>query len=439
MRPLGYCRHLRSYGWEPCVLTTNPENTYPLHKRDANLERRIPYGVPVIRVPYVDRLSQLLQLRDRVCGLWKGISSKSAVTVQPKSGEGEGAGDSKGRPSLKQALLEAIFEFPDRQCSWAAEAVQAGRSFGQPDIPDAVFATGGPWTSFVVGHELATHFRCPLLLDYRDPWTCNPYYSYSSPFLRWRAHRLEERLFRLASRVVANTEELKQEFAVQFPALAQKVVCIPNGYDREIVGAGESVAQNFASSEESGYEFCHFGTVYGRRTPKALFKAVLTLFQNHAIAPKQIKMRFVGGWDVADVECNRFAEELEAHGFLKREPAVAHDACMREMSRSNTLLVLQPDSPMQIPAKIYEYVATGRPLLLVGGEGATANLVRRHSLGLDTPNDAVAIRALLEDLAGGQRRLMPPSAKEIARFDYHQLAGELSSVLDAAVGAGQAL
>ncbi len=436
MRPLGFCRHLPDYGWEPRVLTTNPENTYPPHKRDANLGRRIPSRIPVMRVPYVDRLSRLLGMRDRVRRLWRR-SSEPVALDQSKGGEGVAGVNTDRRPSLKQALLEAMFEFPDRQCSWAAQAVRAVRSSGHHEIPDVVFATGGPWTSFVVGYQLATYFHCPLVLDYRDPWTCNPYYSYSIPMLHRRAQRLEARLFRSASRIVANTEELKQEFVRQFGDHVHKVVCIPNGYDRDIVGGDVSVTRDMVSADGGGYELCHFGTVYGRRTPKALFEAVLALRQDFGVTPKQVRMRFVGAWDVVDPECNRYAADLERQGFLKRQPAVAHDACMREMIRANTLLVLQPDSPMQVPAKIYEYVATGRPLLLVGGEGATANLVRRHALGIDTANDAAAIRTLLYALVGGQRHLTAPSTAAIDRFDYRHLTGELSGLFDAALGDGQ--
>ncbi len=103
------------------------------------------------------------------------------------------------------------------------------------------------------------------------------------------------------------------------------------------------------------------------------------------------------------------------------------------MKRSSVLLVLQPDSPLQVPAKIYEYVATGRPLLLIGGEGATANLVNRHALGVSSPNQVESIKVLLQELATGKQKLVPPDPARVNRFEYRSLTGELSAVLDAAV------
>ena len=119
------------------------------------------------------------------------------------------------------------------------------------------------------------------------------------------------------------------------------------------------------------------------------------MFRDGRLKPDAIRLRFVGGWDPLTKSVSDWQSSLEQHGFLRREPAISHSLCLAEMKRSSVLLVLQPDSPLQVPAKIYEYVATGRPLLLIGGEGATANLVNRHALGVSSPNQVESIKALL--------------------------------------------
>jgi hypothetical protein len=100
------------------------------------------------------------------------------------------------------------------------------------------------------------------------------------------------------------------------------------------------------------------------------------------------------------------------------------------MREADALLVIQPDSPLQIPGKIYEYLATRRPLLLVGGEGATANLVQRHRLGLACRNDADEIREVMTDVLEGRRALSASPQEEIDRFNYRSLTADLARVLD---------
>ncbi len=434
MRPLGFCRNLATYGWQPEVLTTTPECVYPSHQVDLKLGERVPAGIEVIRVPYVDRLQRVLQYREMIRRI---VRRPAPPQSEKKTGAAPMPSDSSAsRSTLKDFILDWAFAFPDRQCGWTRRAVQKLQTLVGKDIPDVIFATGGPWTSFLIGTSLAKFFNRPLVLDYRDPWNGNPYYCFSSNMLTRKSRVAEERVCQLASHVIANTEELRDRLIEEFGSLRGRCTWIPNGFDRE-TSTPEQLSPGSSDNgpTSSGYELCHFGTVYGKRTPRVLLQAVWELFQDSQLKPETMRLRFVGGWDTADQECEGYAVNLEKHGFLRREPPISHSACLREMQRSSVLLVLQPDSPLQVPAKIYEYIATGRPLLLIGGEGATANLVARHGFGVSSPNHLTRIKALLKDVTTGAQQLVPPDAARVNRFDYQSLTGELAAILDAVVRA----
>ncbi|MBA2486064.1 MAG: glycosyltransferase [Nitrospira sp.] len=439
MRPLGFCRNLPDYGWQPQVLTTTPECVYPAHQVDMKLGERVPGTIDVMRVPYKDRLQQVLQYRERLRGLLRKTVDTDWEKRQDKTRGVTSAGQSGAlRASVKDLLLDWVFAFPDRQWGWYAPAVRHLQQIDEKETPDVVFATGGPWTNFLVGCALAKRLKRPLVLDYRDPWNCNPYYSFSSPMLTRKSQMAEAQACRAASRIIANTEELRDRLVKEYSDLRERCTWIPNGFDREVLAAKDAFDRKAADNQISGgYELCHFGTVYGKRTPRVLFQAVWELFRDGHLKPDAIRLRFVGGWDSTDQECERYALDLEQHGFLRREPPVSHSRCLKEMNRSPVLLVLQPDSPLQVPGKIYEYVATGRPLLLIGGEGATANLVNRHALGVSCPNQIANIKALLNELSTGTRKLVPPDATRVNRFEYRSLTGELATVLDAAMRGGE--
>src|SRR5574340_1252570 len=432
MRPLGFCRNLPGYGWQPHVLTTTPECVYPIHQVDEKLGERVPATVEVIRVPYTDRLQQLLQYREQVRGIFRKSAAQDQEQRDQKSQVDSAVQSGGTRANLKDFLLDWAFAFPDRQCGWYAPAVRQLQHINEKDIPDAIFATGGPWTNFLVGAALAERFKRPLVLDYRDPWNCNPYYSFSSQVLARKSKMVEAQVCRTASRVIANTAELRDRLVQEYGELHGRCIWISNGFDRDVL-ATEQISDGISDTVamSAAYELCHFGTVYGKRTPRVLLQAVWELFRDGRLKSEAVRLRFVGGWDTTDQECERYAVDLEKHGFLRREPQMSHSICLREMKRSSVLLVLQPDSPLQVPAKIYEYVATGRPLLLIGGEGATANLVDRHALGISCPNQLTSIKTLLIELAGGRQKLVPPDAMNVRQFEYRSLAGEVAAVLDA--------
>ena len=88
---------------------------------------------------------------------------------------------------------------------------------------------------------------------------------------------------------------------------------------------------------------------------------------------------------------------------------------------------------MQIPGKIYEYVATGRPLFLVGGEGATASLVRTQELGYVCADDREDLCEALAALVERRLSIAPPAPETIAAFGYAAITRQLAGVLDEVV------
>jgi glycosyltransferase involved in cell wall biosynthesis len=435
MRPLGFCRHLEVYGWRSTVLATTPESVYPPHPIDRQLEVHVPGSVRVERVGYRDSLSRLIDMRERVRNSFlrcppfpnsiETAGSRGPATVVPQK-------QRSVLSVLKDAILDWMFAFPDRQVSWIAPAVARILTLKGQTRPDVVLATGGPWTNFVVGRVLAHRLRCPLIVDYRDPWTCNPYYSFGARFLTEKARRLERSICGAASRVITNTEELKTKLCVEYPEIEQKCIAIPNGFDPEILGTESYNVGHTAGPEPvaKGYELCHFGTVYGKRTPGMLFQAVWELYQEGVLKSEQLRLRFVGAWESTDEECNNLAQDLEKHGLLARESPMSHQLCVNHMKKAPVLLVVQPESPLQVPGKIYEYIAVGRPLLLIGGEGATAGLVQRHSLGVTCPNELKELKKTLRQLVSGSIRLTPPDRHTVERFSYRRLASSLADALN---------
>lgn len=439
MRPLGFCRHLPECGWAPRVVAVDPWTLSPRPVIDATLGRRVPAAVHVDRVGHPTPMAALVRWRDAVrrmlssparirssAGLQTCVSETPtdlAVRTPARLTTRRGAG-------LRACLLEHLFLIPDAQRYWYSRAIAAAASGERPDV---VYATGGPWTSLLAGRALARRFGVPFVADFRDPWVRNPFRTYA-PFVRARSRRLERAVCRAASHVVANTIELRDRFAADYPEMRGKFVAVSNGFDDEDgPDDGESMdARRLTASPP--VDLWHFGTVYGKRSPEALLHAVASAIDGGRLDATSIRVHFVGGWELTDdAPASRLAHRLEPSGVVVREAAVPHRQCLALMRRAPVLLVIQPESPLQVPGKIFEYVATRRPMLVVGGEGATASLVARHSLGRSVPNDAAAIETLLVGLANGEALAAPPP-DATAQFMYRTLTAQLAAVLDAAVG-----
>jgi hypothetical protein len=102
------------------------------------------------------------------------------------------------------------------------------------------------------------------------------------------------------------------------------------------------------------------------------------------------------------------------------------------MLDASALLILQPVTTVAIPAKLYEYLAAGRPILaLAEPDGDTAELVLRSGRGIVAlAEDDDAVEAAL--VAVVERAQQPATPISPQLYDGTLRAAELEQVLLAA-------
>ena len=441
MRPLGFCRYLEQHGWQPHILTTDVESVYPPMALDTHLSGRLSADIPIMRVPHPNPLWSLIRTRDQLRQTLRGgnrqhCQDDDSVPVLPPSRHM----NSRSIWATCKDFVSDCLVFPDSQRFWFRPALKAGLRICRESPPDAIVATGSPWTSLLVGSALAEQTRIPFIADFRDPWTAPNFHAHVlSPALLDKAKQLENKVCATATRVIANTPELRDQLLADHAGLtglaelADRCVTITNGFDGKAIGLdNQTDCRTQDISSRPALELCHFGGVYGERNPLPLLQALKALAVEQSIQPGQLRVRFVGSWDQADKDIPQLAQELEQRGLLRRDPPVSHSRSLQLMQHAPILLVLHPNAPLQIPAKLYEYIATQRPLVVIGGEGATTRLVEQEQLGRSCPNQMVEIKNLLAALLSGQLQLEPPAPANVARFDYQMLTGKLVEVLNTA-------
>lgn len=431
VRPAAFCRYLPAHGYAPHVLTTPPANVHPPVKLDDSLAALVPPGTRVEALPYVDRRALLLGLRRRLRGASAaGATAAAAAPPAPASASASAGHDGRGLRALRDELVKRLFMFPDQQKDWGGAVLRRVRALAADERPHLVFATGSPWSALLTGLAAARILGVPFVADFRDPWTENLKRDFSPRLARLAAQR-EREVLAGATRVIANTERLREHFAAYDPAIARKTVTITNGIHdalRALMRGGGAIERPRARRE-----LRYFGTINRQRVPRALLRAVDELAADGRLAPGDLALSFTGGWAALDPATEELLARLEQRGLVERTPAVPYEECIRQMKVSDHLLVLQQGFPMQIPAKIYEYLATGRPLVVIGGEGATADLVVRAGVGRVCADEVEPIKRLLLDLVAADDGDVSADPALLARFDYAELAGSLAHTFDAAI------
>jgi glycosyltransferase involved in cell wall biosynthesis len=228
---------------------------------------------------------------------------------------------------------------------------------------------------------------------------------------------------RRADLVTTVTEPITRDLAER---VSTPVMTLTNGFDPD-----ERVR---ASKEDAGLEPDRFSLVYtgrlafARSTPRPFLDAVRALRFRAPDAAGRLEAVFAG--PLSDGERALLAApDLDGlvrwAGNLRRAEALALQAA------ADGLLLVVPASRSRsvATAKLYEYLATGRPILVLGEENAAAGTVREAGAGIVTAaDDPERIAADLERLVtGGESRGASNGAVE--RYAYPNLAARLAERL----------
>tara|TARA_R110001599_G_scaffold353742_2_gene596058 strand:+ start:38701 stop:40074 length:1374 start_codon:yes stop_codon:yes gene_type:complete len=435
LRPVGFSRHLGEYGYLPHIVSTDLHDVHPPVAIDQSLTRLIPEVAEVDRLKHINYLKELLAFRETMRS-WLPVTHSTSThsasehsLPKPQIGTDDAAKANEPGPfkRLKSEFLNQIFLFPDHQKPWISAVLNHVKRLPKEKRPELVYATANPWSALVAGQKVADCLDIPFVADFRDPWTRNPKPAESDRLAK-KALKLEREIVGRADRVIANTEELKMAFVEDYPEFATKFVSITNGFNDILLKQDEP--EKAAVKKQAATELCHFGSVYELRNPLQLLQSVDQLLMAGALVPGDLIIRFIGNWLVESPDCNRLVEELEAKGLVTREPSLSHENYLAAMRQADNLLILQQDFPLQIPGKIYEYISSGRPLVVVGGEGATANLIQRHGLGAAFPNRVDDLKVHLIELVRNGNGFKAVDISQIDNFNYSALTAKLADVFD---------
>jgi len=330
--------------------------------------------------------------------------------------------------SLRGRYLQ-LFALPDRWVSWCLGAIPAGLKIVRRARPSVLWSTYPIASAHLIGLALQRLTGLPWIADLRDPMIDDAYPT--DPWMRKAAAWVERRTVRHATRIVCTTPGAVRSYRLRYPELPPERFClIENGYDEEEFT--HAVAQ--ARPAGGPFTLLHSGIVYpSERDPGPLFAALGQLKRQGAL--DAAGFRLVLRASVHEDLLQRLATEHGIGDLVEIAPALPYRAALAEMLGADGLLVLQAaNCNDQVPAKLYEYLRAGRPVLaLTDPAGDTAALMR--AAAIDTVaalDDAAAIAAaLLRFLGLARAGRAPVAALAFVRAQAREArTAQLAALLD---------
>lgn len=426
-RTLNFVRQLAARGHRIGVVTTSSSVGF---RRDNGLLARVPSDVPIGRAWHVDPFLLLARLRGQRDSA--GAAAPNGALGSASTGDAEPMG-------FQRAIdwLTRLADVPDRYASWILPAFVRGIFLAGRLRPQVIYSTAPPASAHLAALLLADVLGLPLVADLRDPWAVNPFRSVPYSSLRELDDALEALVVKRARRVILNTPLAERDYVERYGD-AQKFTTIQNGISPDLFELPRATPP-----VGNTVQLLHVGSIYGRRSPLPFVRALQQLRKTKPQLAARIEVTQIGPIE----DGGALIAELAACGVADRftlSPSVSHAEAFRASTAAHALLLLgvsgeRPE--VQVPAKLFEYLATGRPILALAKPGG-AILATLERAGADyecaDPDDVESIGRALESIvlrvdalakAGG------PSLGGASPYRYETLAIQLEEILDRAVGA----
>jgi len=387
-RTLRFVRHLPKFGWEPLVLSADPR---AYERTSGDLLADVPEDVVVRRAFALDTARHLA-----IGGRYVGALAR-----------------------------------PDRWVTWKYAAVRDGLRMIREFRPQAIWSTYPIATAHLIGAGLHRKSGLPWLADFRDPMAQE---GYPADPLTWRSFRaIEEHTLGAARFCTFTTPGAARLYRERYPASAERVAVLENGYDEESFADAPAGA---APLNPGAVTLLHSGIVYpAERDPAQFFAALGRLKAAGALQPGSLIVRFRA--PVHDDLLNSLAARHGVGELIDCRPPIPYREALAEMLAADGLLVMQAaNCNEQIPAKIYEYLRANRPILsLTDPQGDTAAALRQAGAvdiaRLDSADDICRLLpAFLAAVRAGRAALPDPQA--VADASREGRTAQLARLLDAA-------
>lgn len=417
-----FARYLPSEGWQPVIYT--PENPEQLAV-DHSLEKEIPEEAEIIKT----HITEPYELYKKF--LRRSGHGKEAVEVNPVNAQNK---------SLAQKVamwVRGNFFRPDPRCMWIRPSVKYLKKYLEEHPVDLIVSTGPPQSMHLIGRRLAKKTGLPWIADFRDPWTKIFYFKHLSMTRateRWH-HKMEKKVLDDATVVVAVSPLVQKEFQ---EVTKTPVELITNGFDES--DYPETNASESAGGPDKDFTVTHTGLFAADGNPTVLWDVLAEKCTEDSDFRKHLKIKLIGKTDIQiirSIEDAGLKDNLIDLGYQPHEVAV-------DEQRKASLLILplrkEPEYKAVLPGKLFEYIASRRPVLGIGQpDGAMAMIMDSTKTGtvLDW-NDREAVGRFIDRCwCDHCKGTLTVEGTDISQFTRRNLTCRMAELFDRIVSGKQ--
>ncbi len=402
-RPLKFVKYLREFGWNPIVLCPEP-GLYKVF--DESLEQELKEIDPEIHHVPGKTPFHLFGGKKRTARYLPDLASK-----------------------LIRKLLR-LFMYPDNKKGWIEPAITKARELIAEKNIDLIFSTAPPFSNHLIGSELKDEFDLPLVLDYRDSWTQNQFFTDLYGWQKTKMRELESQCIFRADVITGLDEVTLKDIKEKYSATQARFEIVEHGFDPKDFG-GE--VESSIRYQEGKLNLLYSGTFVEHNQPDTFLEGVAHGIEKGLFTREDLQLHFQGG---LNKEIRDQIDRLDIGQNVIEYPYMDHKKAVANLKKADALWVLEnydPNLPQIKNGKLFEYFGSHKPIFGVLNPGVSEQLIHAYQGGyvadVQNPHDiALTLEKMISDWRDGNFK--KPDLKFVEKYNRRLLTKKLAGIFD---------
>ncbi|MBX7151663.1 glycosyltransferase [bacterium] len=352
LRPFKFAVHLREFGWKPTIVTFGTDQNLLTEKERHALE-----GIEVLSLkPPMDRT------QTSESHLNKNAPPKANLT----------------------SFVDQWFPIDTWLPFWWSQHFQLLKIVHKIK-PHVLWSTADPWSSHVAALSMSKQFKIPWIADFRDPWTLCPVRNHH----RWNISRNIDRLYekqilKRASRIVFTARQTEERYRTSYPVYSEKMKTIYNSFESEAV---EKNGDENALTVKDQLNVVFFGKF---RTLSSAKNIIEVIAECKTIDPELGSFIRIFSFGNLNHNDRCYAEKRGVLNQFNVLDPVLPEMAYETLKRFDVLLLSTSDQRNDIiPAKLWDYLPAGKPILSLSQNNEIENILRTTNTGIQFSDNSV--------------------------------------------------
>ncbi len=353
-RALATANAFSDAGWRVTVLTTTEDAFERFTGTDPSLTAHVRPDVDVRRIPFdwpaqETDIRTYSRLRVLVPPVWRRLRVWRDRAHFPEAGYGP----------------------------WRGALTRTAAEVHRDDPVDLVVATANPYVTFAAAHALHRASGVPYVMDYRDAWMLDVFTGGLLHSRRSRAARIERAALADAAEIWFVNEPIRKWHAQEHPTVADRMHVVANGWDPDVLtvpapapaeasAAAPARSTSPTAGDDGPVRFGYLGTV----TPKVPLAELLAGWRTGVESggvPQGSTLSIAGYLGYFAVPRAEMSEQITQAGDVGVSYAgpVPKFSVGEHYAHLDALVLALGGGRYVTSGKVFEYVATGKPIVSV--------------------------------------------------------------------------